>query len=286
MVSRANELLAFTDRGAHRWMNDQGRWAFLDPQSPIRNPSLNAAAVVGDELWLGYTNKSFGVVGEQGISRFNERTGAWSYMPPEAIGTSCPVRAIAAGPDGDVWVLFRPRPWYGSAWESPLYKREPRGPTGLGRFRNGRWEFPVKLDGVPETVQRSRKGPRGVETRTEKLPIYSLAAAGGKLFVANSEGVYMGPGKWRRVVEAISTRHGSGRGPIPGIAASEDGKTLKVWRIDKDGKLQHASYNIASGTLHVGQTDRPTHYDDRLAPYSVGRLLAWPGSTEWIQRWV
>ena len=53
LIVEDGEVLPLTDRGAHRWSGGEGKWAFLDPQSPIVNPTLSAAERVGDELWVG-----------------------------------------------------------------------------------------------------------------------------------------------------------------------------------------------------------------------------------------
>jgi hypothetical protein len=70
---------------------------------------------------------------------------------------------MAALPSGDVWVLFQQRPWLGAAVEFAYYPREEHGPSGVGRCANGKWEFPVELDGVPATITREFKGPNGIQ---------------------------------------------------------------------------------------------------------------------------
>src|SRR5207245_3991086 len=139
------EVLVASNRGVHRWLPVRRAWELLQTNAVLRNPSLAALTPIGNELWVGYTNQSFGVTGQQGISRFNERSGRWSYISPEQIGTRCPVRQIVSLSANDVWVLFHPRPWLGSAIEFHFYPREaperkkPPFAPGLGHYSAGKW---------------------------------------------------------------------------------------------------------------------------------------------------
>jgi len=235
MVAEGGELLALTDQGVRRWVDKDAKWASLDPQSPLVNPSISAVVPVGKELWIGYTNQSFGVIGRQGISRFDEEKMTWSYTDPKEIGTACPVMAIV--PIGqEVLVLFRQRHWTGSAMEYHFYN-EPRGPAGLGRFAAGKWEFPIHLDGVPESITRTRKGPNGEEKWEEKLEPLDLIPAGGKVFVSNAAGVFEGPCKWRQVLASDNQPH-----EPPLLRPSADGRTIDVLQRDK-----RLTYDPASG---------------------------------------
>ena len=155
MVAEGGEVLVTSNRGLHRFDPAGDRWQFLDSGSPILNSTFHTAAVAGDELWLGYARQSFGVYGEQGISRYDETTGRWSQMTPEQLGTASPVRRIVTLPGGDVWVLFGDRPYMGAAMQYDFYPREqvPR-PEGLGRMAGGKWEFP--LSGPPAAARPPR----------------------------------------------------------------------------------------------------------------------------------
>ena len=283
MVAEKGEIVALSDRGAHRWSARQGKWVFLDPKSPLVNPNLSAAVVVGDELWVGYTNQSFGAIGRQGISRFNEKTGKWAYTSPKEIGTACPVRTIAVMPDGDVRVLFRKRQWHGSAMPYSFYPRQQwNAPAGLGRFTKGKWQFPVKLAGVPASRKRERKKPDGkIDHWEEKLPIRHLAVAGEKLFVATAAGVYVGPAKWKRIAEGPAQ---TGWRPALTIRPSKDGKTLGIWRQDTHSKWQHGLYDPE--TDKVVFKNLPAGSFDPWRLYSHDYLLHWSGDASWIQHWV
>ena len=51
------------------------------------------------EVWVGYTNQSFGVLGAQGITRINETTGRWSHWTEKDLGTHCPVQSLWPTPE-------------------------------------------------------------------------------------------------------------------------------------------------------------------------------------------
>lgn len=288
MLAEDGELLAFTGRGAHRWSGGEGKWVFLDPQSPIVNPILSAAAVVGEELWLGYNVQSYGlgILGRQGISRFNEKSLAWSYTSPEEIGTPIGVRGIVPMPDGDVWVLFGRREYWG-AMRSPRALARPNVPKGVGRFRKGKWELPVKLEGVPDSIERQRKGREGIQKWTQPAPIQRIAGAGGRLFVANAAGVYVGPGKWKQILKGPSRM--SWRFALS-IKPSGDGKYLLIMREDEETrgaprpKLQRGRYDPATGKLTLSTIDWPAHYDGQ-ALYEAGHLLSYYPRSDWRGPW-
>ena len=272
MVAEGGELLALTDQGVRRWVEKDARWAPLDGQSTLVNPTISAVVPIGKELWVGYTNQSFGVIGRQGISRFNEEKMTWSYIDPMEAGTSCPVNAIV--PVGrEVLVLFRQRQWGGAAMEYAFYPNELRGSAGLGRFAAGKWEFPVHLDGVPESITRTRKGPNGEEKWQVRLEPLDLVQAGGKVFVSTWAGIYEGSGKWRQVmaIDKEPLYEGS-------VRPSADGKTIEVRQGDKrviydpvtgkttDAPISSNEYNDArwnshepgDGRLYQSWTEVPT----------------------------
>lgn len=252
MVASDGEILVMTDRGVRRWSQREQAWRALDPGGALVNPSVSAVVPVGNELWVGYTNQSFGVMGRQGISRFNEETMTWTHVDERQIGTACPVQAIVPMAGGEVLVLFRHRVWYGSAGEFAFYPREPRGPEGLGRVKDGAWQFPVRLEGVPENRSESRPG--GSATVQEKLPITGLLDVGGKVFVSNYVGIYEGPGPWRKVVELSRTW------PAPLLSPSADRKRLEIWH---DGRL--IEYDPATGRA-VGAASTTEEYNKVMWP--------------------
>ncbi len=247
LVSDQGEVLVTSNRGVHRWVDRDGSWKLLDPKCDLPNPSLSTAVQVGSELWVGCTNQSFGVVGRQGISRFDERSGRWSYISPEQIGTNCPVRRMAVLPGGEVWVLFQQRPWFGAAAEFAFYPREKYGPSGIGRCVGGKWEFPVKLNGVPETITREAQGPNGVQRWEQPAPIQHLVGLGNRLYVASHAGVYVGPKSWQQIL----------KGPVLAIEPSADGKTLVMTREDpappQSGQpmMQRCHYDPTTGKVAV-----------------------------------
>jgi len=271
IVAENGEIIVTSDRGAHRWDARSESWRFLETGCPLKNPMLSAATPVGDELWIGYTNQGFGFVGEQGISRYDEVAGVWTHMAPDEIGTACPVRRIIARSPGDVWLLFQPRPWHGAAVE-PI--RVPAESQGIGRFRDARWEFPAKLDGVPMFEEGGYEGRRW----KRPLPVEHLVVIGGKMFVANRKGVYAGPGKWKEI--ATGDR-------IDRIDRSEDGKTLNIWRAQRGRRRfvhQVGRYDVETGRLKYGD----------IKPGSAGwnslrrgdSLLDFRGDGTWAQVWV
>ena len=268
MIAEDREVLVTSNRGVHRWDPNAQTWRFLDPRCDLRNPALSAVTAVGDELWVGYTNQSFGVIGPQGISRFSEKTQRWTHVLPKELGTACPVRQIAALPGGEVWVLFKPRPWMGAAEEFMYYPREgqtPR-PTGLARFAGGKWAFPVELDGVPDSVDReiklptrpgARPRPNGRKFYVKRSKVVDLLAMGDKLFVVTHNGLYVGPEKWEKVID----------GPVRNVRPSKDRKVLLLacrdpTRPSHPDRLIVARYDPASGETKWGAAPaRPEQWD-------------------------
>ena len=265
MVDGKGEVLVASNRGAHRWDAARKVWKKLDTAAPLLNPTISAVTAFGDELWVGYTNQSFGVVGEQGISRYDERSGKWSYLSPRQLGTAAPVSSFHVSPRADLWVLFAPRPWGGAAVEFPFYQREASRPStvGLGRFRKRKWQFPVRLDGVADVVAVEETAADGkVRKRQLPLPVTGLALVGDAVFVANRAGVYRGPGKWRRILE----------GRTRAISPSPDGKGLTLVRQDPKRLMESAAFQRGDFDLAAGKWaftdldfDKARRLMDRLA---------------------
>jgi hypothetical protein len=234
MLSENGEILIRSNRGAHRWDDKSQSWKLLDPQTELKNPSLSTAAQRNNELWIGYTNQSFGVIGQQGISVYDEETLKWSYFSQEQIGTGCPVRRMGADTNGYVWILFGRRPNRGALAEFLFYPREAKffHESGLGCFRRGKWEFPIELTEL--------------DFRNDFLmnSTHDLVTIGDKLFVAGKEGVYLGPDKWRRIIE----------GDILRIEPSSDKKSLIILRqgprSDQDfSTFQRGRYDLTTGDI-------------------------------------
>jgi hypothetical protein len=268
MIAERGEVLASTDRGLFRWTGE--RWTLLDTGSPIRNSNMSAVVRVGGELWVGYTNQAFGVLGEQGISRYDEASGRWSHFSPNEIGTGSPVQTILPTATGEVWVLFMHRPWEGSMREWPRYRQEGwRSPEGLGRFAAGRWEFPAILPGVPETITGQYQDAEGVlVTYSKRAYIPHLAVVSDRVFVANATGAYAGPKEWKKIVD----------GYVAYMQPTKDGKSLEIVRdtIDKaDGRTvrtERGLYDLASGKVEFKRVDPNSHEWDRLM-MPFGRVL-------------
>jgi hypothetical protein len=216
------EVLISSNRGVHRFDGRTNTWRFLDPHCPLRNSVFHTAAAVGEELWVGYAKHSFGIWGEQGISRFDERTSQWRYLPPTELGTASPVRRIAALANGEVWVLFGERPWLGAAMPWEFYRRESIArPAGLGRWAGGKWEFPIA-------------GPSaGNPAHSYFGQTEDLAAIGNRLVYATAAGVFAGPPPWKQVAngQIYCVRPAKGQQAIeilrrhPGSAEQEPSKS-------------------------------------------------------------
>lgn len=191
MFSCRGEVLVSSNRGLHRFGSQTAAWRLLDPQSPVKNPTIGATAVVGDELWLGYDRQDFYTIGQQGISRYSERTGQWSHMSPAELGIASPVLQFVTLPNDETWVLFGQRPWMGPTMPH-LYQREcvPR-PTGLGRFAAGKWEFPVA--GQPACATPPRHFFDGTDN--------DLLQLGDSLIYLCDGAVYSGPKPWKEIVK-------------------------------------------------------------------------------------
>jgi hypothetical protein len=275
MYSEKNEVLIKINRGVHRWDNNSQDWKYLDPQTPLKNPSLSTAALRNDELWIGYTNQSFGVIGQQGISVFDENKLNWSYISPEQIGTGCPVWRMSTMTNGDIWILFSGRPWRGAALEFSLYSREGANNTksGLGCFSNDKWNFPIDL----QDIERNNN----ISLIFWDDGNYDLVAVGNKLFISNRKGVYVGPDKWQRIVE----------GDILRMDLSADGKSLIILRQgprtdDNSSTYQRGRYHLTMGKISFESL--PFEGLDRMQLEPPSYL--WERNNEtpemWKQSWV
>lgn len=283
-VSESGEIIVTSNRGVHRWDPRNKTWKFLDSYCDLKNPAISAATPVANTLWVGYMNQAFGVIGDQGISCFDEKTATWSYMSPEKLGTHCPVKRIAATTDGEVWVLFGQRPWLGSAGEFGYYPRENRPmPDGIARYASGKWEFPAKTEGILLAIEHERKGPTGPEHWTENVRIGGLVTVSNKVFVATTAGVYMGPNPWKKILAPTEDRNGffdCG----DHIEASDDGMTLVILRRDpKDNQSAlRARFMPPAGKI-LFEKIKLEDSAWRL-PYR-GYLLEHGENTRWGQDW-
>ena len=187
-------------------------------------------------------------------------------------------------PGGDVWVLFRRREWRYAAAELARYPGKVwNAPQGLGRFSKGKWEFPVKLDGVPESRERVRQGPNRVDRWTEKLSITHLVGVGGKLFVADAHGVYAGPGKWQQIFESSQTKP-SYPGAVQGIQRSPDDKALVIWERGQNSELRRHLYDVRTAKVTTSTIKRASYKDWEMAR-DAGYLLGTRRDHSWRQHW-
>ena len=173
-----------------------------------------------------------------------------------------------------------------AAMEFSFYRgQEWDAPSGLGRFSKGGWEFPVKPDGVPESHEHVRGGRDDAKKWTQKLPLTHLASAGGKLFVANSFGVYSGPGRWKEILKPSRTQPRY-EGPICGIRASADGKGLVIWESVQNRELRRHVYDVRTAKVSTLGTER-AGYEYLHAARDAGYLLSWwPRDTSWRPHWM
>ena len=257
MVCDKGETLIASNRGLHRfdWKNDS--WKLLDPRCDLKNSVFHAAAVAGDELWVGYGRQSFGQIGQQGISRYSETTSKWSYMSPADLKTASPVRRIVTLPNGQVWVIFGTRPWMGAAsrWNYHARERIPR-PVGLGRMANGKWEFPVK----GSTKREEQPSPFG--------SVNELAIVGNKLLGVFDANLYVGPSPWRHLA-----------GPdVLGLARAKDGKTTNILRMTRtesdsgERKYHLGVYSPENGKVAWKELAKHIDYGD-MSRFQLGDSL-------------
>jgi hypothetical protein len=275
MVAEDGEVIVLTDKGLRRWQDDKQKWVAPDAHSPLVNSSISAVTRVGNELWVGYGIQSAdiwggsGVIGRQGISRFNEEKKEWFYASPKEIGTTSPVRCIFPLKNGDVLTLFREQSL--SKSEIRLLYSEPRGPSGLGRFKNGKWEFPITLLDI---IPKNEIPPRELQG---SLPTLDMTVVGGKVYVLRSDGIYEGPDKWRRVYTA------------PGndwwLLASEDGKKLEINQIPEEGNepqnLRQLIYDPVTGKT----TDVTNRSSSTITPFNISKSSAIPSKPKLASDW-
>ncbi len=234
------EVLALTDKGVRRWLGDKEvAWETLEPGGALISPSIGAAAVVGDELWVGHRRSYYGCNLPRGIGRFDERNLTWSYMRPDVLGTAADVHSIATVGD-ETYVLFRNDtgfvPKYSMTCDPYLDPRE-----GVGRLTAGKWEFPLRLEGVSH---------EGSQTRSdfEELPepaIEGLAAAGGKVYLSTRSGVYAGPGKWQKVVAFDDGEFWHHMTPTPDMKKIVVRTYKNVWVINP-ARGETAAFSVSS----------------------------------------
>lgn len=263
---QGGHVILLSETNVHQWDEKRASWRRLETHCTLPNPAIGDLSPIGDELWVGYTRQSFHFTGIQGISRYDAKAGRWSFMTSEELGTSCNVRSIAPGPGNQAWVLFAEKEWHGAA--SFIPHQEPpssvAGKPGVGRFADGKWQFPVKLPGVPESAQRTRRVGDRVQTWEVSLGIGQLAGAGGAVFVVNGLGVYAGPGQWRRIYDK----------QVIGIEALADARTLGILRYkgaDAVGpKYDLGLYEPKTGKLTFREVKR-SDLDSRY-PLFGGRL--------------
>ncbi|MGO9111136.1 MAG: hypothetical protein ACLP9L_18080 [Thermoguttaceae bacterium] len=267
--AEGGEILVSSNRGAHRFQPATETWQYLDPQSPLRNFSFETAAVAGDELWVGYCKRSFGVWGAQGISRYDEHTGTWNYMSPVELGTASAVRRIAALPNGEVWVLFGSRPWLGATVPWNFYPRENiNRPVGLGRFAGGKWTFPVEEPAPDKNASRFFFIHQSDD----------LAAIGNRLVYAKAGTVYVGPKPWKSLAQ----------GAICGLRPTEDGKAVEIVR-QVTGNTGQRTQELEVGRLGANDDkvrferlrQDPNHPIESWA-LSSSPSLADAGGPEWV----
>jgi hypothetical protein len=260
MIAESGEILVISNLGLHRWDAGLDTWARLDPQGELLNSALSAAAVVGNDLWVGYNKLSFGIFGEQGLSRYDEAAVRWEHWPPEKLGTACPVWKMASLSDGQLWIYFAARPWYGSAHEWTLYPREVKShrPQGFGCLAGGRWSFPVAIEGANKPLSPFRT-------------VEHLTAVRDRLFVATGDGLFAGPSPWTRVAE----------GEILHMSPSSDGRSLE-WVRRKYGKdrnvptFEKGRYDPADSKLELVKIDKVDEFamafSDNFFPYPDDRF--------------
>ena len=154
MYAANGEILLTTTEGVYRWRHPA--WELINTGAALKNPRISAVAGVGDEVWVGFGQQRFGELGSQGISRYNEKSGQWSWMSPEELGTARPVGDIACV-KGEAYVLFPTNMYLGpraALGDIVAYQALRTMTGGLGRFAGGKWEFPFQTEGIPVTERR------------------------------------------------------------------------------------------------------------------------------------
>jgi hypothetical protein len=255
------EAIAWTNRGTHQWQGGKQAWRFLDSGCALKNSALSAATPVGNQLWVGYTNQRFGVLGEQGISCYDEEKGTWSYFSPEDIGTASPVSEIASTSSGEAWVAFSERPWGGAAVEFPFFARETRlnRSRGLGHFLKGKWEFPFH----PRKVD--------ADSSARRFEYSKHAVAHGDLVcVKDGPNLFLGPNPWKLLY--------SGDGG--GIEFATNGEGIVIYRSEYTGnkvECQRGVVNLADGKVSFEKfEDKREHWERyQVGLFRGGQYSSW-----------
>lgn len=260
VVAEDGEIMAVTNRGVYCWLSERQKWRLLDPESPIKNPVITTAVLVGDELWIGYTDEFLSPPSRSGISRFHDKTQKWSHVSAEEIGSAYPICGIVPMPKGEVWLLSGlSKPLVGPHSKQQLVQN-------VGRFHSGKWEFPVKLKGIAMTYSDSRS--------TTPAPIEHLTAVGEKLFASNATGLYVGPGQWKRIVE----------GPLWVVQPTQDGKALEMLQ-NRDRKRYYGRYDPATGEMKWSPTDTE-HLSSKWYNFPLaGNFPVMPPQSSFAENW-
>ena len=240
------EVVVRSDRGAHRFNSASKSWQRLDPRNELQSQEFNAVALVGDELWVGYNG-----FGRQGISRYSEKTGHWTYCGPKELGTACPVRKFVTTNRGETWVLFDDRvgffsmPQYGPLPE-PIVQDGVACHLGLGRLADGKWQFPVES---PTAVRDEASDPSRHFAQPDQLE-----CLGNQLVYKTGAGLFVGPKPWKRIFDCASW-----------VGPTRDGKGIIVRRAGPTMASGSGEYAVYNGTASELQF-KDAEIDNRRTP--------------------
>jgi len=255
MYAENGEILLSSTAGVYRWKNTE--WQLINTGAALKNPVIASVAGVGDEVWVGYARPGYWEYGSQGISRYNEKTGQWSWMSPGEIGTALTVGDIASV-NGEAYVLFPTNQYLGPvAARVDMVGEEPRWtmPGGLGRFAGGKWEFPVKLEGIPLTApsDSTNETTEAGTVKQEAVVFVHIAAGGGKLFVGTTCGLYEGPVPFKKICD----------GCVLTLAASADGERVTAALVPRNSFARQSfsifRFNTVTG---IGKSEPAEGYND------------------------
>lgn len=246
LIADHGEVLITSRRGVHRFDPKSNSWRLLDPRGDVKAEEFREVKLIDGDLWVAYAGR-----GRQGVSRCSARTGLWTYWGPNDFGTKRPARQIVPLPNGELWILFDEQNWliFSISEAEPIYVERDPIPfrSGLGRFVDGNWQFP--LEPPPKPANRPDDDRLGT--------LIGLYGLGNQLICETSDALYAGPAPWKRILHrdnCLAIR----------VNPTKDGKGIIIQRTVRRTappftmSWEYAVYGGTPGDLHF----EPSYQED------------------------